>query len=134
MKNAVRLLLGVVTSIGGFIEAEGLSEPLAGLQAVRRALYPATLGPRGGTAIPVPEDLASRLSAGVIGDSGAEWALPHDDARALRGELLALAGAFDREVDQRPLATRDPLLRLVVARLVADHRPRVYVVDESEWS
>ncbi|MEO7262026.1 MAG: hypothetical protein ABI047_12345 [Jatrophihabitantaceae bacterium] len=109
-------------------EARDSSSPLESLKAVRRALYPATLGPHSATkAQPLPDGLSARLAEGLRDGSAGAWELPRDKAIALIADVnkwrRGRAGA---------ISVTDSGCRLALWRLLAAERPRVYVLSADE--
>jgi hypothetical protein len=121
------------TILAGLREAEDLHlSQVEILSFVRRLLYPATLGPDPSASVwTVPDELQQRLGMGLLSDGTGVWEEDRPTARALLDDLRRWR---HDAVPPGPavLEVTDPARRLVLARLLASDRPRVYVTSKEE--
>ncbi|SFN88309.1 hypothetical protein SAMN05660359_00416 [Geodermatophilus obscurus] len=116
----------------GFREAEerDRTTPVDALGCVRPLLHPTTRGPTAGAPSDVPGSLQDRVAEGLVTGHGAAWQLP----RTRAGRLVRDLRDWRATLPPGPVAVRvrDERVRLVLWRLLAADRPRVYVLAESE--
>jgi hypothetical protein len=121
------------TILAGLREAEDLElSQVEILNFVRRLLYPATLGPDPSASVwTVPDELQQRLGGGLLSDGTGVWEVDRPTARALLDDLRRWR---HDAVPPGPtvLGVTEPATRLVLARLLASDRPRVYVTAKNE--
>jgi hypothetical protein len=113
-------------------ELDGQSDPLMLLRRTRRKLYPAIIGPDpGATVHAVPEQLQARVAAGLRSEDGTLWEMDRTATNALIDDLR---GWRETALPPGPVAVRvaDWRVRPYLWHLLADRRPRIYVLADEE--